>query len=207
MKERDWQKLGLGALGAVGLLLLVGAKPARGHGTILGQGVSYTPTMDEWLWLCRACYGESDEHEGRVAAAWAMVQRFVALRQTASESWGSKSFASLVRSFSQPVNPIWSSTNACTQDGRGCCGSRCSQADIDRRRFYQSRSWDWFREREPDLYFMVMSFAAGLPPANPVPGMTNFADESQSRCNDIAVAGNRFCNEPPLQGSVSVVPA
>lgn len=208
MKSSTWQKLGLGALALLGGVLLLGAKPARGHGTIVARGVSYTPTMDEWLWLARACYGESSSLEGQTAAAWAMVQRFVALRQTSPATWGSKSFAGLVRAFSQPVNPAWSSSSACV-GGRGCCGQTtgpCAPDVLAHRAFVQSRSWDWLREREPELYFMVMSFAAGVPPANPVPSMTNFAACNQTRCNDMRVGGNCFCSTPPLDGDVSVVP-
>jgi len=215
VKKATLQKLGLGALGILGGVLLLGAKPARGHGTIVARGVSYTPTMDEWLWFARACLGESSELEGQTAAGWAMVARFAALRQTVP-AWREKSFSSFVLSFSQPVNPLWSSFDACThrnpadlEEGemaRGCCGTRCTQAQLDRRHFIQSRSWQWLREREPELYFMVMSFAAGVPPANLVPGMTNFAACNQTRCNDTRVGGNCFCGEPTLDGSVSVVP-
>lgn len=208
MNRATWQKLGLGALALLGGALLLGAKPARGHGTITWRGGSYTPTMDEWLWLARACYGESRSLEGRTAAAWAMVSRFVALRQQSPEFWGSKSFASLVRAFSQPVNPAWSSSSACV-GGRGCCGSTteaCAPEVLAHRRFVQGLSWQWIQEREPELYFMIMSFAAGVPPSNPVRGMTNFGGGGQGRCDEVTVGGNGFCAEPPLEGAVSVVP-
>lgn len=208
MKTSSWQKLGLGALAVVGAALLLGAKPARGHGTIIWQGGSYTPTMDEWLWLARACYGEASHLDGQTAAAWAMVSRFVALRQTAPETWGRKTFGQLVRAFSQPVNPIWSRHDACA-DGRGCCGSTtdaCAPEVLAHRQFVQSRSWAWLQEREPELYFMVMSFSAGVPPRNPIPGMTNFGGGGQRRCDEVEVDGNRFCAEPTLRGSVSVIP-
>ena len=209
MKTPTWQKLGLGALALVGGVLLLGAKPARGHGTILGDGVSYTPSMDEWLWLARACYGEASSLEGQTAAAWAMVQRFVALRQTAPENWSQKSFSALVRAFSQPVNPIWSAQGSCTQDGRGCCGQTtgpCASDVIAHRAFVQSRSWTWLQEREPELYFMILSFSAGVPPRNPIPSMTNFGAGGQTRCDEVTVGGNSFCGEPPLHGRVDVVP-
>jgi hypothetical protein len=204
VKKATLQKLGLGALALLGGVLLLGAKPARGHGTITAPGVSYTPTMDEWLWFARACYGESDSLEGQTAAGWAMVARFAALRQSAA-AWREKTFVQLVRAFSQPVNPIWSANSACTSDGRGCCGN-CTAEVLGHRAFVQSRSWAWLQEREPELYFMVMSFAAGVPPRNPVPGMTNFAGGSQRRCDEVTVDGNMFCGDPPLEGTVSVVP-
>jgi hypothetical protein len=208
VNKATWQKVGLGALALLGGALLLGAKPARGHGTITAPGVSYTPSMDEWLWLARACYGESRSLEGQTAAAWAMVQRFAALRQT-EEAWTTRSFTALVRGFSQPVNPIWQSNSKCTSDGRGCCG-RCSQDDLDHRAFVSSRSWAWFQENEPDLYFMILSFSGGAPPSNPVPGATNFA-----ACNAISVAlrthateigGNCFISAPEITGRVRIVP-
>lgn len=203
MKTSSWQKLGLGALAVVGGVLLLGAKPARGHGTIVWQGGSYTPTMEEWLWLARACYGESRSLEGRTAAAWAMVQRFAArrqrgVRQTLGES---------VRGFSVMVSELWDDNAKCL-NGSGCCGN-CTQEQLDRRAFVRSRSWDWLREREPDLYFMVLSFSAGLPPSNPVPGLTNFADcewEGHS-CHTEQVGSNCFCADPPLAGVATVVQA
>lgn len=208
MKKATLQKLGLGVLALVGGVLLLGAKPARGHGTIVWRGGSYIPSMDEWLWLARACYGEAEHLDGQVAAAWAMVQRFAALRQSAPETWSRKTFGQLVRAFSQPVNPLWSRVGACS-DGRGCCGQTtgpCAPEVLAHRQFVQSRSWAWLQEREPELYFMVMSFAAGLPPRNPIPGLTNFGGGSQHVCDDVEVDGNRFCAEPALDGSVDVVP-
>jgi len=200
MKYSGWLALGAGFFG----LLALGAARSRSGGPVLiiAEGVRYQVTEADWLWLARALSQESGDYEGQVAAAWAMVSRFCAFAQRRPGLF--PTLTALVRAFSQPVNPIWSSLDACTEDGRGCCGRRCTQADIDRRLAVQARSWEVLEARFPSAYQVVQAFRRGAPPANLIPGYTNFAACYATDGRGLNIGGNCFFQDPPVEGAVTV---
>lgn len=197
-----WWALVAGGLG----LAVIGARAAArggaaGEAVILAPGVTYQPTMDEWLWFARSLSAESGSREGQLAAGWAMVQRFCAFEQRDPATFAT--FGAMVRAFSQPVNPIWSAVDACTPDGRGCCGRRCTQADVERRLRIQARSWSDLRDRHSSAYELAQAFAQGRPPRNPIPGYTNFA--ACWAAPGLEIGGNCFSQSPPVEGPVEVI--
>lgn len=200
MKFRlPWKALGTIAAGVV----LMGASSSRRrNASIVAPQVQYTPSDEDWLWLAVACSAESGDYRGQLAACWAMISRFAAFEQRTPGQF--PTLTSLVRAFSQPVNPIWSDLDACTSDGRGCCGHRCTQADVNRRLRIQARSWSWISENQPSLYRMINLFKEGRPPENPIPGYTNFAACWATGNRGLDVSGNCYFRDPPLQGEVQV---
>jgi hypothetical protein len=177
VKTATWQKLGLGALALVGGVLLLGAKPARGHGTIVGDSIEpYTPSMDEWLLLARACKTEAATLEGQTACAWALIQRFVVFRQ---EGRWARSFGALVRAFSVGLR----------NQGRAW-----------------SWAWLQDNEPEL-LFMILSFSAGVPPENTVRGMTNWAACSSETTCRDVERAGNCFCANPPLQGSATVVPA
>lgn len=195
------------ALGLLGILLWPRSSHShsrtRGTGTLVFEGGYYQLTHDDLTWLAKSLKNESAEREGRIAAAWCMLQRFVARRQAGRV----ETFSSFIRAFSQPINPIWADHNAC-RDGKGCCGSTsgaCSPDKVARRQELISTSWD---ELCPCVTDLVLELMTGSIP-NPVEGFTDFAASSSRACRQnetcVVVGGNRFIyGSPPLTGKVEI---
>jgi len=201
----------------VGLTILLLAKKSRAAyqdplsyspARLIYEGGTYQTTWDDWLWMARACYGEDNCFDGQSAVSWCMLQRFAARAQAGRK----ETLTALIRSFSQPVNPIWSSVEGC-RDGRGCCGQTmgaCSPEKLQRRSYIQSRDWSWFEENQRELLELVLSFAQGMAPGNDVPGYTNFAAsytfaQNCSPGEGKRIGGNCFVyGSPPLRGRVVV---
>lgn len=66
------------------------------------QQPAYVPTRTDRLWLLRAVAGEGPRHQ---EVAQALVNRFLFLRATRPHLY--PTLHSLVRAYSQPVNPRW----------------------------------------------------------------------------------------------------
>jgi len=152
---------GLGAVISVSI-----ADVPQGVGVIQSKsGYRYQMTPDDMLWLAR-----STEAEGGTAPAatiWTYAQRQVAASRTGS-------LADLVRSHSQPMNPIWSSPT-----GSGCVRdpSKCTPALIARRLAAQAKPWSSIAS---GIREKVVRFATGLLP-NPVPSAVDFAAPSTAQ--------------------------
>ena len=76
-----------------------------------GDGWSNTLSEGEKLWAARMIAGEAGDP---VAVLWTMASRFALLESYAT-------FATLLRAYSQPINPKW-------QRGGEACGARCGLA-------------------------------------------------------------------------------
>lgn len=153
------------------------------------------------VWAARMVVGESgtsDMHAG-AAVLWALAQRWVT-----KAGFQNMSFTSLMRAFSQPINPIWSSIG-----GSGCQRSpaQCSMEALARRQTIQSTSWS----RIPAaVRTLVEDFFVGRV-ANPVPGYNNFAaaghvSGSNSELPAVTIGGNTFVRDSgSLVGEVRII--
>ena len=196
-----------------GVLRAVHRLVSRPKSKIVAPGVEYVPTWDDWLWLARACNCEAGSPTEYPLLAWAMVNRFVAFRQN---RWrGAQTLASLVKGFSQPVNPHW--IHGTGPAARAVGTPRMSPRKVNRRRWCSSRSWEWLSTERPDLYRMIMDFAHSHAPANPFPpgwkDADNFAsgDAINARPEGYDPDGNGEGNvylvdSPPLDGPVRIIP-
>lgn len=136
--------------------------------TIYGPGgFQYYLTDDDLLWLARAVWGESGEHERDGAAvAWAMAQNHALLVGRSRPRFST--FGALLRAYCQPINPRFA-----TPTSSGCIErpSHCTERLLARRRMITNAPWSRIPQSVRDL---VASFSRGTL-ENPVPGMTDWA--------------------------------
>lgn len=134
---------------------------------VASDGWSYQLTTDDILWIAR-----SVEFEGGLSPSgviWTYAQR-LALPNIHSLY---PTLASLVRAYSQPVNPKWARDGVFCAPGGSYAGKpECSESKLTRRDRAQSIPWGEISARTRSL---VTKFArAELP--NPVPRSVGFAD-------------------------------
>lgn len=92
-----------------------------------GPTKGYTMTDEDVEWLARSLSRESSSLEGRTAAAWTMMNRYLLV----SGKWltQNKSFTWFMRAFSQPINPMWASDGAfCALGGKYADSDLCRPA-------------------------------------------------------------------------------
>jgi hypothetical protein len=105
----------------------------------IGPYKTYALTDDDKLWLGRAIFGEGwATAEERAAISWALMYRFM-LRPADKNT---KSFTSLIRGFSQPVNPKWQDDGEICSDPKPYQESGCTPAKDARRDKILAMSWD-----------------------------------------------------------------
>lgn len=153
------------------------------------------------IWAARMVLGESGDNDMTAGAAvlWAVAQRWVT-----KSALQRMNFTEVMRSFSQPLNPIWSSSSA-----SGCqrSPSQCSAAALARRQSIQSTQW-W--GIPSSIRGLVEDFFKGRV-SNPVPGYNNFAaagyvNTSASELPAITIGGNTFVRDPgSIPGIVRIV--
>ena len=108
-----------------------------------GPTRGYTLTNDDVEWLARSLWKESGSTEGRIAAAWGMMHRFLLVRgkwfgspQAGTKPW---TFRQFIRAFSQPVNPDWLETGVKCSPGSQYYGTwRCSPERLANRKAAQT---------------------------------------------------------------------
>ncbi len=152
-------------------------------------GFRYLLTEDDLLWLARATWGEAATSvQGGAAVIWAMAQYHALIMGSGGRRPAFGTFAAMLRSYCQPINPIWAS-----MEGSGCQRqpNRCTESHLARRRQITTASWESIPATVRQL---VLDFARGQLP-NPVPGAVdwnnlNWGDRSQIPV--INVAGNYF---------------
>lgn len=176
-------------------------------------------TDSDLLWLARSLGGETSPTEtGRAAAAWAMLQRMVWMRDQGHTTTDgmpcsraptgrgipelepvrrSLDFTGMLRCFSSPVNPFHTDRVA---------------ARRARRRFFISASYDQLEQRSRGVKEFVYRFGRGEVP-NPVPGAADFdapGEEPVGARILFRVGGNLFMGEPGFPttlGYVTIEPA
>lgn len=149
-------------------------------------GATYTLTDDDLLWLARAINGEAGtKARGGAAVAWALAQNFMLVGRRPPRV---STFTALIRSYCQPVNPIWADPN-----GAKCQRNpaACTPAKIARRAQITNMSWGRIPASVRDI---VTRFASGALP-NEVPGLVDWATPRWAPDN-VEIDGNFFGRNP-----------
>ena len=149
-------------------------------GTIKGKkGYTYKLTPEDILWAGRAvCYeGGWDPAD----VLWCMAQRYVHIGKGYRES-DYQHFYKLLRAYSQPINPIWTSTGwKCKKGGPFHNKWQCEEERLDRRDEAQSISWDelYAKKKNKARLDTVLQWAQGNV-ANTCVGAVHFAAPDES---------------------------
>lgn len=152
-------------------------------------GFRYHITDDDMLWLARAIWGEADQNErGGAAVAWAMAQYHALVLGSGGRRPAFSTLTALLRSYCQPINPMWASL-----DASGCRRSpdKCSDGLLRRRAMITNARW----ESIPEVPRRIAERLAAGDLPNPVPGMTDWAARDwgrDSQAGVVNIAGNRF---------------
>lgn len=134
--------------------------------------VSYRLTPDDVLWMARCTCRESSAEPELVT--WAMTQRYV-LRHAKTD------FIATLRSFSQPINPIWAADGSMCRVGGAYHGKpECSADKLATRKWYTNATWVQLTERHESTVNVVALWAFGKV-VNRVPRVTNFAHASVAK--------------------------
>ena len=133
------------------------------------QRVSFRLTQADVLWTARAASRE-DPPEASIIV-WAFTQRAVLFKLGNS----SDTYTSVLRGFSQPINPIWARDGSmCRPGGKYAGHPECSEDKLKAREWYTNATWEQLNARYPDVVQIVSLWATGRL-VNRVPRVTNFA--------------------------------
>lgn len=129
-------------------------------------GFAYTLSPEDKLWAARMISGEGGSP---AAVLWTMAARFAMARGT--------SFATFIRSYSQPINPRWYRDGEfCREGGRFHGTDSCAETRLRKRERILAMT---AADLRPELA-QVEQWARGHVP-NPVPKAVHFADASVSQ--------------------------
>lgn len=136
-----------------------------------GTGEDYPLTLEDAEWAIRmGVFEGSDPHP----VLWAMAQRWVLLSAQGKKY---RSFAAMLRDFSQPINPKWLRTGEFCKPGGTYAGKApCSEDKLVRRAFAQTAPLASVVAQDPLTADRVLSWLKGEV-KNPVPRATDFAQE------------------------------
>jgi len=139
-----------------------------------GDGaISFRLTPDDVLWTARAASREADQEAP--ITTWAFTQRAVLFKQQLGDQ---ATYTGVLRSFSQPINPIWARDGAmCRPGGKYHGEPECSEAKLQAREWYTNATWEQLGAKHLQVLQVVAQWAKGKLP-NPVPRVTNFAAPS-----------------------------
>jgi len=161
------------------------------NGVIVGpQGLRYTITSTDKLWLGRALIGEAGESPSRrhsAAIIWALTQNFALIPSSQGGIPRFQTFTGLVRTYCQPVNPSWA------VPGEGKClqiPTACTPERIARRARIRSLSWASLGS----VHGVIDAFVAGSL-ENPVPGLVDWTAREMPG-GQINIEGNVFGIRP-----------
>jgi hypothetical protein len=133
------------------------------------QAVVFQLTADDVLWTARAAAREAASEAA--ITTWVFTQRAV----LAMLKGGTASYTSVLRAFSQPINPIWARDGSMCRVGGPYAGKpECSEDKLQARDWYTHATWDQLDAKHPNVTAIVAQWAKGLLP-NAVPRVTNFA--------------------------------
>lgn len=146
-------------------------------GAIVAGSWRYQLTKTDLLWAARMVEGETLRREGRRddarAVLWSMTALFSPQGQQAK--YGRRRFAdfsTLIRAYSQPINPRWLATGQfCRPGGRWHGEDPCAESRLRARERLQRMPWN---ELDPELRRVVVAWATGKT-RNPVPKAIEFA--------------------------------
>jgi hypothetical protein len=168
----------------------------------VGPHKVYALDETDKLWLGRALYGEGwGTAEERAAICWALMYRFMLRPGDKSTT----SFTSLIRGFSQPVNPKWYEGGEICRNPSPKQASGCTAAKYERRRKIAAMSWE---ELPHEIRSDVEAFANGqlFPPevistSSSFPHISDWASYKgveQACPNGLWIGKNWFCQNPNL---------
>lgn len=150
------------------------------------NGVTYTFTDEDKLWLGRAVKGESGTHaQGGAAVCWSMINNYLTTGPRGGPRFTAlPTFTALLRAYCQPINPAWLDPN-----GAKCrrMPQACTPALIQRRREHMAMPWESLPGAVRQI---VENFLAGNL-ASPVPGSTDWASTDWAP-GVVNIGGNRF---------------
>ena len=122
--------------------------------------------------------GESAGNENDMAAVlWCMSSLFVPAGQNAKYGLYFNTFTSLLKAYSQPINPIWRRDGTrCRPGGPNHTRNNCSENRLRRRDRISTIEWHQIPE---NVRIITLAWAYGLL-ENPVPRAIEFADHNVS---------------------------
>jgi hypothetical protein len=107
----------------------------------IGPKRVYALTEEDKLWLARCIAGETGDHpknfDGPAAVAWSMMNRFLLVK--GQEAW--PTFTSLLRNYSQPINPKWARGGAKCPVASLSKDDLCSEDALQRRARITGLAW------------------------------------------------------------------
>lgn len=161
------------------MMVSLGAVPQQRYGTIVSKGGwSYQITPDDVLWAARMAACEGGGPKDPAGALWAMTQLFSPAAQRGK--YGRvryTSLGSLLRAYSQCINPSWArGGHFCGSGGKYAGTDRCSDSRLERRRRFRTMRWE---QVPADARAVTMAWATARLP-NPVPRAVEFADKTVS---------------------------
>jgi hypothetical protein len=159
-------------------------------------GWSYTLTPADKLWAARMVQGEGPVGDS-AAVLWTMTQLFAPAGQRAKYGRPDRfrSFAELIKAYSQPINPRWLRTgDFCRPGGSRSSSPACSETRLRRREVLATMPYVGVDAAKRSV---VERWASGAL-SNPVPGAYEFAHRSvlsQSRIDRLGlIASSRMGN-------------
>jgi hypothetical protein len=136
-----------------------------------GAGTRYRLTSEDAEWAIRMAVYEGSNPS---AVLWVLAQRWVLFGLQGKDF---TKFASLLRQFSQPINPKWLRDGEfCKPGGKYYGEPPCSEDKLVRRARAQSEPLAATIARAPELAEAAVAWLRGEAP-NPVPRATDFAQE------------------------------
>jgi hypothetical protein len=171
-------------------------------GTITQGNWNYTLTPEDRLWAGRMITGEGAASEAP-AVLWTMTQLFAPAGQQVKYGHPNRfpTFTSLIRAYSQPINPIWAADGSKCRPGGDAAGTaNCDTSKLARRDSIAAMPLD---AMEPAKRVVLDKWFAGWLP-NPVPNAIEFAAPNVSRSflgrnpawSALTQAGNWFLRPP-----------
>jgi hypothetical protein len=147
------------------------------------DGKVSTPLLaSDVLWTARAAAREA-ENEAEITP-WVFAQRYVLFHLRSP----SLSYADVLLSFSQPINPKWRADGEfCRPGGKYANTDFCSSDKLAARQWYATATWSQLDTRHPQVTKAVAAWAQALV-QNPVPRVTNFSN---------AAVGGHYLDENP----------
>lgn len=131
-----------------------------------GPNFEYKMTENDLLWSLKMIYGESgNDLADAVCVLWCMANRFVSLK----DSYAGKTFETLIRAYSQPINPKWYRDGLFGKLYKG--KDSATEEKFKRRETIRNMKEEDFPE---NLRELIKLWADGQLP-NPVPQAVHFA--------------------------------
>ncbi len=168
---------------------LAGEIPVTPGAVIWPDGSRHQLTREDVLWMGRMLEYEGSAGQEQHAAEllWIVVQRWYWMPALRSQS-----FTEVMRSFSQPINPLWARNGPrCYAGSSWMSTSHCSEAALRRRDQAVNRTWESLNSISKRV---AEAFSTGQL-TNPAVGIVDFASQARGADGVLRQIG---CNSPSL---------